>query len=146
MSTLTENDFSDEAEAKEWGMSLSEYRAEMRRRERNRQAKAAARRTEARSEKRGPRNMNNAADEMKRIVLDVDTDLFDKLEAFAQSRGESIEEIIISAIEAALPDDAPDSDDSYAREKQTKKQSSDAKPAKSVSGGDSGKQTDSTFT
>ena len=52
--------------------------------------------------------MNNAADEMKRIVLDVDTDLFDKLEAFAQSRGESIEEIIISAIEAALPDDAPD--------------------------------------
>jgi hypothetical protein len=83
------------------------------------------------------RNARMAADDKKRIILEVDSDLFDEIQTEADRLGCAIDELLISYIEAALPDDEPaKQDDPDAGKKVERQRSKDGKGAGSTENDD----------
>jgi hypothetical protein len=80
---------------------------------------------------KGQRTLKNAADvsDEERLILMVPRELFDRLDGYATSRGEGVEEVVIRFIQDGLEDYEPETTDGAAGEKETRKQTSDGKPA-----------------
>ena len=102
MSTaINDLDDSDQTTAKEWGMSVPEYRAEMRQRELTRVARAEARRQQVRADNRRNRRP------MKQVILNNKTvelsdEQYERLERSASDNGRSVEQEAQILIDRAL--------------------------------------------
>src|ERR1700686_701697 len=98
---INDLDDSDESMAKEMGLTLPQYRAEMQRRERERVVKAAARRRQARADNRADRRT------MKRIILNDKTvelsdEQFERLEQSAKDNDRTVSEELKILVDRAL--------------------------------------------
>ncbi len=83
--------------------------------------------------------MKNAVEEESthRVILELDVELYDELEAYCTDQGITIEECIVDWIESGLPDDPDTSNgDEDAREKQQRQAERDSNPSKSTSEND----------
>jgi hypothetical protein len=79
--------------------------------------------------KNGQRIPKNAAEEesTKRVILELDIELYNELEAYCIDRGITIEECIVDWIENGLPDEPDASTGDADRKKEQQKQTSDGR-------------------
>jgi hypothetical protein len=99
--TITDDiDDSDATVAKEMNLTPDQYRAEMRRRERNRVAKAAARRQQARTEMRGETMRRRIVIQNQNVEIDEGT--YERLKEAAEANGKTVEEQVKILIDAGL--------------------------------------------